>query len=165
MIVVKLNDIIVIYAWLLLEYMDYNDFLTNFYHSLHLTGNIFLIRLHGKLSPEHPLSPNIGCPMSPPIYAIFWRTKGGISKVVLGLQNFGYYFWGVGGDVWTYGRKISAHAHGGTSEGSSVRRQWVRTHIGMSENLFFFFFFFLIPLKFVENLSWDWLSSLRFWKL
>ena len=45
-----------------------------------------------------------------------------ISKVVLGFQNFGYDFWGVGGDVWRWlcrhvRRQISAHVDGGPSGG------------------------------------------------
>ena len=68
-IVVKLNYIIVIYEGLVLEYLDHNDFLTNFYHSLvHFTGNLLLGRLHEKLFPEHTPFPNIGCPMIPPSF-------------------------------------------------------------------------------------------------
>ena len=46
---------------------------------------------------------------------------------MLGFRNFGYDFWGVGGDVWRWlcrhlRRKISAHVDGGPSVGSRVPR-------------------------------------------
>ena len=39
-----------------------------------------------------------GTPL-PPALCYIWPDKGGISKVVLGFQNFGLDFWGVGGDL------------------------------------------------------------------
>ena len=52
-------------------------------------------------------------------------------------------------------RKISAHANGGTSEPSSVRRRGARTPIGVSGNLFEFFISFL-------DIIYELLRSTRF---
>ena len=76
-----------------------------------------------------------GIPLPPAL----WAEKGVFSKIVLVFRNFGYDFWGVGGDVWRWlwhvCRKISAHVDGGQVEGLAFTDPGARTPIGVSWNL------------------------------
>ena len=65
----------------------------------------------------HPKQ-NQGAPPTTCTMLYLGKQRGVFSKVVLGLRNFGYDFWGIGGDVWLcrhVRRKVFTHVDGGSS--------------------------------------------------
>ena len=125
-----------VYLYLLVSKLIANDFglfLLNL-HFLNMTCYCFILPFsmlwNGSYNWFH---------WSKQMYGMFtfWAEMVIFSKIVLGLRNFRYYLWGVGGDVWRRLCRhvrwtISAGVKGGWAEGLPCAEPEARTPIGSS---------------------------------